>query len=204
MVHWMVPLYKKNSVYDARNYRGIHLTSQLSKAAERVLASLFVLQLIHIGAFGYNQFAYMPERCARDALAHLFATWISLFKRKRKIGVYCSDVSGAFDKVNAGRLLRKLRSKGLPEDMLAVIQSWLSARKARIAVGGQFSKDMEICNMVYQGTVLCQPMWNLFYEDASMAIRCHGFCDIVFAYDLNAYARRPLLELRKCQREVHA
>ena len=109
MVHWMVPLYKKNSVYDARNYRGIHLTSQLSKAAERVLASLFVQQLIRISAFGYNQFAYMPERGARDALAHLVATWISLFGRKRKIGVYCSDVSGAFDKVNARRLLRKLR-----------------------------------------------------------------------------------------------
>ena len=55
MVHWMVPLYKKNSVYDARNYRGIHLTSQLSKAAERVPASLFEPQLMHIGAFGVQQ-----------------------------------------------------------------------------------------------------------------------------------------------------
>ena len=46
MIHWMVPLYKKNSVYDARNYRGIHMTAQLSQAAEWVLATLFVPQLI--------------------------------------------------------------------------------------------------------------------------------------------------------------
>ena len=212
MVHWMVPLYKKNSVYDARNYRGIHLTSQLSKAAERVLASLFVPQLIRISAFGYNQFAYMPERGARDALAHLVATWISLFGRKRKIGVYCSDVSGAFDKVNARRLLRKLQSKRVHEDILAVLKSWLSARKARVAVGGQYSKDMEICNMVYQGTVLGPPLWNIFYEDASLAIRCHEFCEIVFADDLNAFKAFEFntsnedifVELRNCQSEVHA
>ena len=77
MVHWVVPLHKKKSVSDARNYKGIHVTAQLNEAVERVLATLFVLQIIAIGAFGYNQFAYMPERKARDALAHLVTTWIS-------------------------------------------------------------------------------------------------------------------------------
>ena len=60
MIHWVVPLYKKNSVYDAQNYTAIHMTAQLSKAAERVLARLFVPQLICMGALGHNQFAYMP------------------------------------------------------------------------------------------------------------------------------------------------
>ena len=61
-VHWVVPLYKRKSVYDPGNYRGIHLTSQISKVAERVIAGLFVPQLLCSGAFGRNQFAYMPER----------------------------------------------------------------------------------------------------------------------------------------------
>ena len=110
--------------------KGIHLTPQLSKAAERVLASLFVPQLISIGAFGYNQFAYMPERRARDALAHFVATWISLFGRKRKISVYCSDVSGAFDKVNTKRLRRELRSNGILKDIVAVLKSLFVLRKS--------------------------------------------------------------------------
>ena len=84
--------------YDTGNYRGIHLTSQISKVAERIIASLFVPQLIFTGAYGRNQFAYRPERGARDALAQLVLTWISLLANKRKIIVYCSDVSGAFDK----------------------------------------------------------------------------------------------------------
>ena len=109
IVHWVIPLYKRKSVYDPRNYRGIHLTSQISKVAARVVASLFVPQLVYTGAFGRNQFAYMPERGARDALAQLVLTWISLFAKKRKIAVHCSDVLGAFDKVNSRRLLCKLR-----------------------------------------------------------------------------------------------
>ena len=60
MVHWVAPLFKRKSVYDPGNYKGIHLTSQISKVAERVIAALFVPQLIHDGAVGRNQFAYMP------------------------------------------------------------------------------------------------------------------------------------------------
>ena len=100
MMHSVVPLFNHKSIYDTGNYRGIHLTSQISNVVERAIASLFVPQVIHHGAFGRNQFAYMPERSAPDALAQLLRTLISLFSKKLKIVVYCSDVSGAFDKVN--------------------------------------------------------------------------------------------------------
>ena len=89
MIQWVVLLFKRKSVYDVANYRGIHLISQISKVAERVIASLFVPQLIYSGAIGRNQFAYMPEQGARDALAKLVLTWISLCGRQRKIAVYC-------------------------------------------------------------------------------------------------------------------
>eukprot|EP00973_Karenia_brevis_P020587 2826711-Karenia_brevis.AAC.1 len=41
--------------------------------------------------------------------------------------------------------------------------------------------------MVYQGTVWGPPLWNVFYKDAAVAIRMSGFCDIVYADDLNAF-----------------
>ena len=56
-----------------------------------------------------------------------------------------------------------------------------------MAVGGQFSRDMVIRDIVYQGTIIGPLLWNVFYEDAAMAIRVHEFCEIVFADDLNAY-----------------
>ena len=92
-------------------------------------------------------------------------------------------MSGAFDKVNSRRLFIKLRANGVPEDIHAVLRSLLSARKARVAVGWKFSGDIVIRDMVYQGTVLGPPLWNVFYEDAAIAIRVHGFCEVVFADD---------------------
>ena len=104
-------LFKRKFVYDVAKYRGIHLTSQISKVAARVIALFVGSQLISSGAFGRNQFVYIPERGARDALAQLVLTWISLFGRQRTIAVYCSDVLKASDKINSGRLLRKLKAR---------------------------------------------------------------------------------------------
>ena len=59
--HWICALYKKKTVYNPENYRGIQLTAHLSKAMERFLASLFLPDLIVQGAFGDNQFAYRPS-----------------------------------------------------------------------------------------------------------------------------------------------
>ena len=67
--------------------------------------------------------------------------------------VYCSDVSGAFDKVKRTRLLEKLDAKGVPSRWVTLFGSWLRAREAFVAVGGSFSKALTLQDMVFQGTV---------------------------------------------------
>ena len=62
--HWIVPLFKKGSTSSAGNYRGVHLTAQLSKVLERLLRSLFLPFLVMHNGFGPNQFAYMEGRRA--------------------------------------------------------------------------------------------------------------------------------------------
>ena len=64
---------------------------------------------------GDNQFAYKTQKGARDALAFLVLTWVTGFRQARKYVLYCSDVSGAFDKVRLERLEEKLRAKKVPE-----------------------------------------------------------------------------------------
>ena len=50
-------LHKRASVYDAKNYRGVHLTPQISKAVERIIANLLQPYLAPLEIFGENQFA---------------------------------------------------------------------------------------------------------------------------------------------------
>lgn len=66
--HWVAPLHKKRSKADPGNYRGIHLSAQLSKVLERVLGFHFVSFLERTGAYGEHQFAYSKGRGHGDAL----------------------------------------------------------------------------------------------------------------------------------------
>ena len=211
LVHWVLPLYKKKAVWNAGNYRGVHLTAQLGKATERLLQHQFGKDLASKECTGENQFAYKKERGARDALAFLVLTWLSGFFRKVKFALYCSDVSGAFDRVRCDRLLQKLRAKGVCERWLALFGSWLRERPAKVAVNGEFSDEMKLRDMVFQGTVWGPTLWNVFYEDAALPIRDSSFTEVVYADDLNAYAEvdkdtsntEALEQARTCQTLLH-
>jgi hypothetical protein len=121
--HWIVPLFKKKSVYDPSNYRYVHLTAQLSKVVERLIKSRCMPYIKLVGGFGPNQFASTPKRGARDALALLTLTWLQSMALGRKIAVYYSDVSGAFDRVRAERLIAKLKAWKVHSQIIAVIKS---------------------------------------------------------------------------------
>ena len=53
--HWIAPLFKKRSTFDANNYRGIHLTAQLSKVVERLIKSLYLPYIFATCSFGPKQ-----------------------------------------------------------------------------------------------------------------------------------------------------
>ena len=184
--HWVHPLYKKLAVSCPDNYRGIQLTAQLSKVVERMFLQLFSPQLDRFGAYGARQFAYTPGRGARDAVLYFVLQCISAFTSGRRVLLYCSDVSGAFDRVDVPRLLAKLRGFSVPESVVGVLASWLEQRTARVIVQGKHSAPVRMENMIYQGTVLGPPLWNAFYSDSCMAVRATGFEEIVYADDLNA------------------
>jgi hypothetical protein len=211
LVHWVVPLFKKKSVYEPNNYRGVHLTVQLSKAVERLLKALFVPYLDRVSAFGPNQFAYTVGRGARDVLATLILNWISILVKGMKIAVYCSDVTGAFDRVSMERLIMKMKAKKLHPQIIDVISSWLRQRAARVVVGGEYSDVMVLANMVFQGTVLGPTLWNRFFEDARLAINEWHYTEVVYADDLNAYrafastTSNEVIDesITKCQQELH-
>ena len=94
--HWIYPLYKKKCKSDPNNYRGIHLTSQVSKIVERLLGDRFQPFLEATAAYGPNQFAYSRGGGAKDALALNVQTWLSIMNDGFRVALYCSDVSGAF------------------------------------------------------------------------------------------------------------
>ena len=170
-IHWMYPLHKKKSKSDPVNYRLIHLTAQMSKVVERVLGGLFLPYLEASGSFGPNQFAYSRGRGLQDALALNTLRWIHAISVGRRVGLYCSDVSGAFDRVSSELLMETLADRGLHPQVLAVTRSWLEPRSAHVVVDGVQSRQCMLSDSVYQGTVLGPPLWNTHFAGAAGPLR---------------------------------
>eukprot|EP00969_Alexandrium_andersonii_P251991 11137933-Alexandrium_andersonii.AAC.1 len=103
---------------------------------ERFIGKMFLPRLISEEAFGQCQFAYSPGRGARDAVLFFLLTWLAALATGHRVTVYCFDVSGAFDKVCAVRLLSKLGTAALHPKVLRVLESWLLPRTARVIVKG--------------------------------------------------------------------
>ena len=209
-VHWIAPIYKKGPQTVPKNYRGVHLTSQLSKVVERILKKLVLPYFTADSFTGAHQYAYLPEKGARDVLAVLMCEWISALGLYRKIGVYCTDVSGAFDKVLSSRLVEKLRAARLPESLTRLIMSWLEDRIAMVIVGGDHSMESILRNMVYQGTVLGPLLWAVFVADISRASSGLGFTERTYADDLTCCKTFPqatpntdiMVEMQSCKAAV--
>ena len=209
--HWVNPLYKKLVRSCSKNYRGIHLTSQLSKVVERLVFAQMGSFLSATNGYGQNQFAYTRKRGHRDALAYLVFQWVWAVGRGKRVAVYCSDVSGAFDRVSSARLIAKLQASGVHPQLVALIEDWLRGRTATVCVDGCFSDPFPLVNMVYQGTVLGPALWNVFFADAARPVAENGFSEAVFADDLNCFKVYDQVTsncqiaqaLSKCQNDVH-
>ena len=64
-LHLIVPIYKKGSAFQPGNYRGVHLTSILSKLAEKVIGARLT-PFLRMNAFGKNQWAFSSGLGARS------------------------------------------------------------------------------------------------------------------------------------------
>ena len=174
-LHRICPIHKKNSQVNPENYKGLHITTHISKVIERMIKAMLGPILYRPEVVGPNQFAYLHGRGARDALAYITLCMIIGFATRQKLGVLKSDVRGAFDKVTAARFIGKLQALGIPPNVLKLISSWLAERSAFVELGGVRSALLKLWNQVFQGTVLGPILWNIFFADSEQSIQCCGF-----------------------------
>ena len=214
--HWAHALHKRKSRADARNYRGVHLTAQLSKVVERAVGLVVTPWAESKDVYGPNQFAYGKGKGDKDTLTVNVCNWLLLMEQGHAVGLFCSDVSGAFDRVDSEKLRQKLLNSGLHVQVVELLASWLEDRVCQVVVGGERSAEQLLANSVFQGTVLGPPLWNLFCESARYSVNFKRFVETVFADDFNCWKAykvkhdnvsedqaSALHDLRGAQKELH-
>ena len=119
------------------------------------------------------------------------SSWILAICSGFKIGAYLSDITGAFDRVFKDYLLAKLHSIGVADVFLDFLSSYLEPRIGYVRVDGILSEAFELCNTVFQGTVIGPALWNVYFHDVAFPASCHGGKEAMFADDLNVFKKFP-------------
>ena len=109
----LIPLHKKLSQLEPKNYRPVAILSPLSKVLEKVIYKqmydYFTNNLIfHPSLHGYRQ-----HRSTQTALLQLYDRWVRAAAAGQVSGVVLLDLSAAFDLVDSKLLIKELKIYGL-------------------------------------------------------------------------------------------
>ena len=150
------PIHQGGSRSVPKQYRPVALTSHLIKVFERVVRLALVA---HIEEHNLHPEGQHGSRAMRSTLTRLMSHWDSILDGLAEgHGVDCVylDFSKAFDKVETGVLLHKLKDSRVLGKMGVWLGRFLDplSRKQAVAVEGRLSDLSPVISVVPKGTVL--------------------------------------------------
>ena len=164
----VIPLHKKESQTEAKNYRPVTLLSPFSKVLEKIVYEQLyhyfkVNKIFHRSMHGFRQ-----NRSTTTALLSAYDKWIRAAANGQVSGIVMLDLSAAFDLVEHDILLKKLKVYGVEEGTSDWIRSYLTERHQAVWIDHVLS-DFLPCNTgVPQGSNL-GPMFFSIYLSTGMS-----------------------------------
>ena len=167
----VVPLFKKNDKTEVGNYRPVSILCVLSKVLEKVIFDqaqeyLTDNKLLYEFQSGFRQ-RFSTDTC----LMHL-SDYIRLQMDKgHLVGMVLLDLQKAFDTVDHGILLMKLKAMGFSASAVRWFSSYLSDRHQLVDVSGVHSTDAGITCGVPQGSILGPLLFLVYVNDMPGAVK---------------------------------
>ena len=148
----IVPVPKKGDLTDTNNYRGISLTSIVSKTLNRMILNRIKPSLENLLRINQNGF-----RPGRSTTSHILALRRILEGAKAKnlsAVLTFIDFKKAFDSVHRGLLMKILRAYGIPDAIVNLIDKMYTGTMAKVITADGLTEVFEILAGVLQGDTL--------------------------------------------------
>ena len=158
----IVPIYKKGDKSNPSNYRGITLTSTMSKLMTYLLNERLLHWLDYNDLSSQSQFAYKPGYSTIDAVYVLQ----SAIAQNKPI-THCAfiDFTKAFDKIDRSILYDKLKKCGISSMMLRIIEDMYRKIKSKVRTSDGYTDTFPLNTGLLQGECLSPSLFSMFIDD---------------------------------------
>ena len=166
----IIAIHKKGSKADPGNYRGVSLTSVVGKLLERMVKNEIDVFIETNNLIKDSQHGFRRGRSPMTNLIEFMNVTTKWFDQGKCFDIIFLDFSKAFDVVCHKRLMIKLEAIGIRGKVLRWIKDWISKRRQRVVVDGEYSDWVEVLSSVIQGSVLGGILFDIFIDDIDDAI----------------------------------
>ena len=161
----IIPIFKGGSRLEACNYRPISLTSHIMKIFERVIRKSLVNYLECESKFSPNQHGSRSKRSTLSQLLQHHEEILKSLEDGNNVDCVYLDFAKAYDKVDHGVLLHKLKQVGIVGPIGRWIHNFLTNRKQQVMIKGRKSKISYLKSGVPQGSVLGPLLFLIYIGD---------------------------------------
>lgn len=176
-----IPKPGKDDYSKVKSFRPISLTSYLFKGLERVILDEIEREYLSVNPVNANQHGFRKGSGCDSALSSMVnEIEKSTLRGQYALGIFL-DISGAFDNLDPGAVIRGMKSKGIPNHIVSWFGQYLNNRYITTDINGVTARR-KLTKGTPQGGVLSPVIWNLAFDELldifkTGPVKCVGFAD---------------------------
>lgn len=174
----ITPIFKNGDKSDPNCYRGISLSSIISKLLENIVKSRILIFLIENNIIVNTQHGFQAGRSCTTNLLEFYDIILNWLNDGDAVDVAFVDFKKAFDLLSHFLLISILYKIGIRGKLLRWISAWLIGRMQRVVIGGYESKWVSVLSGVIQGSVLGPLLFLIFVNE----IGCNIISSIISSF----------------------
>ena len=183
LISKIVPIHKKGPKTNIENYRPIANLCSTSKIFERlILKRIQSIELLNdVDITGKQQHGFKKNKSTATLALQIQSLVARALDEDNYVLMASIDLSVAFDVINIGLLIKRLKIVGLPEDMVSLIEIWLKNRLFYVEIDDMVSNLYNIDHGTIQGSILGPILYAIYVSPLFDLTDISNFADDNFA-----------------------